>query len=61
MNLHITLQIKFRSVTSTATDYNHVKDCLLLQHKSVWIIDLFYPNIDEENSQRTISPLKTIK
>lgn len=45
-------------MTSTATLYNHVKDCLLLQEKSVQIIDMFYRNIDEESSQRTLQSFK---
>lgn len=45
-------------MTSTATLYNHVKDCLLLQEKPVQIIDMFYRNIDEESSQRTLQSFK---
>lgn len=47
-----------RSVTSTATLYNHVKDCLLLQEKSVRIIDMFHRNIDEESSVRILQSFR---
>ncbi|XP_061185625.1 uncharacterized protein LOC133193686 [Saccostrea echinata] len=47
-----------RSVTSTATLYNHVKDHLLLQKKSVQIIDMFHRNIDEDSSVRILQSFK---
>ncbi|XP_062576979.1 bifunctional 3'-5' exonuclease/ATP-dependent helicase WRN-like [Saccostrea cucullata] len=47
-----------RSVTASATLYNHVKDCLLERNKSIEIIDMFHRSIDEKSSLRVFETFK---